>query len=84
MGFAPDSFAGALVARLATLTPYQRRLVLAQALRLLAEAVPRLSGPQRLVVAAPVATALEQAGYIHEAQLVRWAVLRDEHAGVGT
>lgn len=83
MSFEPDSFVGALHLRLHTLTARQRRLVLAQALRLLADAVPRLTGAQRLVVAAPVARALEQAGFTYEAQIVRWAVLRDQHAGVG-
>lgn len=71
MTLAPDSFAGALVARLATLTPEQRRVVLANALRHLATVLPRLAPAQRRVMAAQVAEALDLAGYPYEALLLR-------------
>lgn len=64
----------AITARLRTLTPTQRRLVLGEALVILREELPKLPPEQQRLLAAHVAGALDAAGCRHEALLLRLAL----------
>jgi hypothetical protein len=71
----PDwSFREALRRRMSRLTPAERLLILAEALRLLRTVLPRLAPPEQRTLALQVAVALDAAGCLGEAALLRLSI----------
>src|SRR5690348_13410961 len=77
MSISDLSFQQALQRRLRGLTPSERALILVDALRLLREALPRLTPPQQRLLTLQIAAALDAAGCHGEAAVLRLSVGSD-------